>query len=144
LVPIGTNWYKLVQIGTNWYQRLVPIGTKVDKKIDKKAKSHCVISVVTENLMIEFTNNLQCQPYIPKVLESNIYYSFDIYRLVINFNQKYILHHLIFKKVPCAAAGSLPFLPDETIAVLRNIKSNYPNAWQRYGFVDAFNPTNNW
>ena len=46
--------------------------------------------------------------------------------------------------VPCAAGGSIPFLPTETIAVLRNIKTNYPKAWGRYGFVDAFNPLTNW
>jgi hypothetical protein len=46
--------------------------------------------------------------------------------------------------VPCAPAGSIPFLPEETIAVLRNIRDNYPNAWKRYGYIDAFNPLNNW
>ncbi|HEX8815202.1 MAG TPA: glucoamylase family protein, partial [Terriglobales bacterium] len=24
------------------------------------------------------------------------------------------------------------------------IRKNYPNAWSRYGFVDAFNPLKNW
>jgi hypothetical protein len=46
--------------------------------------------------------------------------------------------------VPCAAGGSLPFLSTDCIAVLRNIRSLYPQAWQRYGFVDAFNPLTNW
>jgi hypothetical protein len=47
--------------------------------------------------------------------------------------------------VPCAAAGSLPFLPEETLAVLRNIREKYEKrAWRRYGFVDAFNPLTNW
>ncbi len=46
--------------------------------------------------------------------------------------------------VPCAAAGSLPFLPDASMRVLRTIKDRYPNAWCRYGFVDAFNPLTNW
>jgi hypothetical protein len=46
--------------------------------------------------------------------------------------------------VPCAAGGSLPFLPLETMQVLRNIKDHYPRAWSRYGFVDAFNPLTNW
>jgi len=47
--------------------------------------------------------------------------------------------------VPCAAGGSLPFLPKETVAVLRTIRQNYEKqAWQRYGFVDAFNPLTNW
>jgi hypothetical protein len=47
--------------------------------------------------------------------------------------------------VPCAAGGSLPFLPQETIRVLRTIKDRYgARAWTRYGFVDAFNPLTNW
>ena len=46
--------------------------------------------------------------------------------------------------VPCASGGSLPFLPRETIRVLRNIRSNYPSTWSRYGFVDAFNPLKKW
>jgi hypothetical protein len=46
--------------------------------------------------------------------------------------------------VPSAAGGSLPFLPEQTLRVLRNIRKNYPNAWSRYGFVDAFNPLKNW
>jgi hypothetical protein len=46
--------------------------------------------------------------------------------------------------VPAAAGGSLPFLPDATMRVMRNIKKNYPQAWCRYGFVDAFNPLKKW
>ena len=47
--------------------------------------------------------------------------------------------------VPCATGGSLPFLPQETIRVLHTIKNRYGNrAWNRYGFVDAFNPLTNW
>lgn len=46
--------------------------------------------------------------------------------------------------VPCAAGGSLPFLPAETMRVLRNIYDHYPGAWCRYGFVDAFNPLTGW
>jgi len=47
--------------------------------------------------------------------------------------------------VPCAAGGSLPFLPQETMRVLRNIKNRFADkAWSRYGFVDAFNPLKNW
>jgi hypothetical protein len=42
--------------------------------------------------------------------------------------------------VPCATAGSLPFVPAETIHVLRWIRGHYPQVWQRYGYVDAFNP----
>jgi hypothetical protein len=46
--------------------------------------------------------------------------------------------------VPCAAGGSLAFVPADCIAVLRNIQAQYPLAWQRYGFVDAFNPLTKW
>ncbi len=47
--------------------------------------------------------------------------------------------------VPCAAGGSLPFLPEETLRVLRTIRSKYEQrTWKRYGFVDAFNPLTNW
>ncbi len=46
--------------------------------------------------------------------------------------------------VPCAAGGSLPFQPDSTLRVLRSIHDRYPNAWSRYGFVDAFNPLTKW
>ena len=46
--------------------------------------------------------------------------------------------------VPCAAGGSLAFVPADCIAVLRNIRAQYPLAWQRYGFVDAFNPLSGW
>ena len=41
--------------------------------------------------------------------------------------------------VPSAAAGSLPFMPEATLRVLRTIKARYPGAWSRYGFVNAFN-----
>jgi hypothetical protein len=46
--------------------------------------------------------------------------------------------------VPSAAGGSLPFLPQAVMRVLRNIKDHYGAAWSRYGFVDAFNPLKNW
>src|SRR6267378_125718 len=48
--------------------------------------------------------------------------------------------------VPCATGGSLPFLYDDCLKVLRNIRNRYGNkgAWGRYGFVDAFNPLANW
>jgi hypothetical protein len=46
--------------------------------------------------------------------------------------------------VPCATAGSLPFLYSDAIQVLRWIRGQYPQAWQRYGFVDAFNPLTSW
>jgi hypothetical protein len=47
--------------------------------------------------------------------------------------------------VPCAAAGSLPFLPEECIRVLRALKQNFgKNAWGRYGFGDCMHPQLNW
>ncbi|MFZ0593817.1 MAG: glucoamylase family protein [Bryobacteraceae bacterium] len=47
--------------------------------------------------------------------------------------------------VPSAPGGSLPFLPAPTLRVLENIKNKYsPNAWCKYGFVNAFNPLTNW
>jgi hypothetical protein len=47
--------------------------------------------------------------------------------------------------VPSAAAGSLPFLPEATLRVLKNINNRYgTKAWCRYGFVNAFNPVDNW
>ncbi|MDR3754197.1 MAG: glucoamylase family protein [Terracidiphilus sp.] len=47
--------------------------------------------------------------------------------------------------VPYAAAGSLPFLPADCIAVLRSMRTKWGDrAWGRYGFVDAFHPAANW
>lgn len=46
--------------------------------------------------------------------------------------------------VPSAPAGSLPFLPQPTMRVLRTIQSRYGAAYGKYGFVNAFNPLKNW
>jgi len=46
--------------------------------------------------------------------------------------------------VPSAAGGSLPFQPSATLRVLKTIRSRYPLAWSKYGFLNAFNPLNNW
>ena len=47
--------------------------------------------------------------------------------------------------VPCAAAGSLPFLPAECLATLRGVQARYgEKAWGRYGFCDALHPDNQW
>jgi hypothetical protein len=47
--------------------------------------------------------------------------------------------------VPCATGGSLAFLYDDCMRVLRNIRGRYRDrAWARYGFVDAFNPLSGW
>lgn len=47
--------------------------------------------------------------------------------------------------VPCAAAGSLPFLPRDCLRTLRHQRERYGDRiWKRYGFVDAFNPHTGW
>src|SRR5258708_5386901 len=46
--------------------------------------------------------------------------------------------------VPSASAGSLPFLPQPVIRVLRTIRDRYPSACSKYGFVNAFNPLTKW
>ena len=47
--------------------------------------------------------------------------------------------------VPCAAAGSLPFVKDECLRALLHMRGAYGDtAWKRYGFVDAFNPHTGW
>jgi hypothetical protein len=46
--------------------------------------------------------------------------------------------------VPSASAGSLPFLPQPTMRVLRTIRTRHERAWCQYGFVNAFNPLKNW
>jgi hypothetical protein len=49
--------------------------------------------------------------------------------------------------VPCAAAGSLMFTPDICLRALRAMRAGTrygDRIYQRYGFVDAFNPTTGW
>lgn len=47
--------------------------------------------------------------------------------------------------VPCATGGSLPFLFDDCIRVLRTIRGKYSEkAWGTYSFADAFNPLTSW
>jgi len=47
--------------------------------------------------------------------------------------------------VPCATGGSLPFLFDDCIKVLRNFRGPYKDrVWTKYGFRDAFNPLISW
>ena len=47
--------------------------------------------------------------------------------------------------VPSAAGGSLVFLPQPTLRVLKTIRNRYgARSWCRYGFVNAFNPLRNW
>jgi hypothetical protein len=46
--------------------------------------------------------------------------------------------------VPSASAGSLPFLPEACLRVLKTSRSRYGAVWSKYGFVNAFNPLRNW
>jgi hypothetical protein len=47
--------------------------------------------------------------------------------------------------VPCAAGGSLSFLPEESLRVLRTLREKYEkHVWRKYSYVDAFNPLKNW
>ena len=47
--------------------------------------------------------------------------------------------------VPCAAGGSLAFVFDDCVRVLRNTRGRYRNkAWAKYSFVDAFDPLTGW
>lgn len=47
--------------------------------------------------------------------------------------------------VPCAAAGSLMFTPDLCLPALHAMKNDFGSRiYQRYGFVDAFNPNTGW
>ena len=47
--------------------------------------------------------------------------------------------------VPCAAGGSIAFLPQICGTVLQNMKDHYGDrVWCRYGFRDAFQPQTGW
>src|SRR5215472_5830764 len=47
--------------------------------------------------------------------------------------------------VPCATGGSLPFLYDDCMCVLRNLRGRYRDrVWKKYGFIDSFNPLIGW
>jgi hypothetical protein len=47
--------------------------------------------------------------------------------------------------VPCAAAGSLMFTPDICLPALKAMKDRFGDKiYGRYGFTDAFHPTNGW
>jgi len=47
--------------------------------------------------------------------------------------------------VPCAAGGSLAFVPSDCLHVLRAMQAKWgKRAWGRYGFVDAFHPATDW
>jgi hypothetical protein len=47
--------------------------------------------------------------------------------------------------VPAAPAGSIAFLPRETMHTLRTMRERFGDRiWKRYGFVDAFNLQTGW
>ena len=47
--------------------------------------------------------------------------------------------------VPCAAAGSLMLVPDITMPVVREMRRRFgERIYGRYGFADAFHPTDGW
>jgi len=47
--------------------------------------------------------------------------------------------------VPCASGGSIVFLPQLCLTVLKNMMERYGwQAWTKYGFVDAFQPDADW
>jgi hypothetical protein len=47
--------------------------------------------------------------------------------------------------MPCAAGGSLPFLFNHSVAVMRSLRRRYINhVGKKYGFVNAFNPNTGW
>ena len=46
---------------------------------------------------------------------------------------------------PTAALSSLPYVPEESLACLRELQKNYrARLWGTYGFADAFNLTQDW
>lgn len=47
--------------------------------------------------------------------------------------------------VPCAPGGSIPFAPRECLDALHTMRAQFGDRiWQKYGFVDAFNPQTGW
>ncbi len=54
------------------------------------------------------------------------------------------LGHIDGTVVPCATAGSLPFLPADCLRVLRSLQRLGDRVYGRYGFRDAVHPAGNW
>jgi hypothetical protein len=54
------------------------------------------------------------------------------------------LGHIDGSVVPCATAGSLPFLPQDCLRVLRSLRKLGDRVYRRYGFIDAAHPAANW
>ena len=44
---------------------------------------------------------------------------------------------------PTAAASSIAFTPELSVAAIEAMARTYPRAYQKYGFIDSFNPTLN-
>jgi len=45
---------------------------------------------------------------------------------------------------PTAPGGSIAFAPEIVIPTLRNMYNAWPQVWGKYGFKDAFKPSNGW
>jgi len=54
------------------------------------------------------------------------------------------LGHIDGTVVPCATAGSLPFLPVDCLRVQRSLRTMGDRVYGRYGFRDAVHPAANW
>jgi hypothetical protein len=54
------------------------------------------------------------------------------------------LGHIDGTVVPCAVAGSLPFLPRDCLRVLRSLRTLGDRVYGRYSFRDAVHPAGNW
>ncbi|HEY5329712.1 MAG TPA: glucoamylase family protein [Acidobacteriaceae bacterium] len=54
------------------------------------------------------------------------------------------LGHIDGTVVPCAAAGSLPFLPEDCLRVLQSLRKMGDQVYGRYSFRDAVHPAANW
>jgi hypothetical protein len=54
------------------------------------------------------------------------------------------LGHIDGTVVPCAVAGSLPFVPRDCLRVLRSLRTLGDRVYGRYSFRDAVHPAGNW
>jgi exo beta-1,2-glucooligosaccharide sophorohydrolase (non-reducing end) len=45
---------------------------------------------------------------------------------------------------PTAAISSLPYVPEESIAFLRELQKNHRRLWGEFGYADSFNLTQDW
>jgi hypothetical protein len=45
---------------------------------------------------------------------------------------------------PTGAVAAITVLPQEALSFAHHMRSDYPNAWGKYGFPDSVNPTRSW